>query len=67
MIDLDAEQGRKPGPKGPDTVLCIIRPTKSLRLASIGAYLNKQMPFDNSILESINFLDHVMRMNPSEQ
>lgn len=67
MVDLDAEQGRQPRSTGPDTVLCIIRPTKSLRMACIGAYLNRQAPFDNTILECINFLDHVMRMMPSEK
>jgi eukaryotic translation initiation factor 2C len=67
MVDLDAEQGRNPRPTGPDTVLCIIRPTKTLRMACIEAYLSRQMPFDSAILECINFLDHVMRMMPSEQ
>ncbi|PSS06975.1 hypothetical protein M430DRAFT_271769 [Amorphotheca resinae ATCC 22711] len=65
-VDLDAEQGRRPRPTGPDVVLCIIRPTKTLRMACIGAYLSKQMAFDNTILECINFLDHAMRMMPSE-
>jgi eukaryotic translation initiation factor 2C len=35
-------------------------------MACIGAYLSKQMAFDNTILECINFLDHAMRMMPSE-
>lgn len=67
VVNLDEEQGRQPGPKGPDTVLCIIRPTKALRMASLEAYLNKKMAFDNSVLECINFLDHVMRMHPSQK
>lgn len=66
-VNLDEEQGRQPGPKGPDIVLCIIRPTKSLRMASLEGYLNKKIAFDNSVLECINFLDHVVRMTPSLQ
>ena len=66
LVNLDAEQGRQPRASGPDEVFCIIRPTKPLRMACLGAYLNKQMQFDNSVLESINFLDHLMRMGPSQ-
>ena len=67
VVNLDEEQGRHPGPKGPDTVMCIIRPTKTLGMACLTGYLNKTVAFDNSVLECINFLDHVMRMGPSQR
>jgi eukaryotic translation initiation factor 2C len=68
IIDLDAEQNRRPHPtKGPDQVKVVIRQTKVLRMAALGAYLNKEMAFDVHILECINFLDHLMRQQPSEQ
>lgn len=56
MVDLDAEKGRNPRPGGPDQVYCIIKPSKPIRMAAIGAYLSGQMPFDNSVLESISEL-----------
>jgi len=85
MVDLDAEKGRQPRQgQAPDQVKVIIRPSKVVRMAVIEAYLNKSMPWDNSILEaisklhsikvlililtsSLDFLDHAMRMWPSDQ
>ncbi|EPQ63543.1 Bgt-1037 [Blumeria graminis f. sp. tritici] len=66
-VDLDAEKGRaaRPG-KSPDTCYVIIRLAKTIRMASIKAYIEKKIAFDNTVLESINFLDHVMRQGPSE-
>ncbi|CCU74167.1 argonaute/ago1/eukaryotic translation initiation factor 2c [Blumeria hordei DH14] len=66
-VDLDAEKGRaaRPG-KSPDTCYVIIRLSKTIRMASIKAYIEKKITFDNTVLESINFLDHVMRQGPSE-
>ncbi|KAH8777302.1 eukaryotic translation initiation factor-like protein 2C 2 [Hyaloscypha finlandica] len=67
LVDFDAEKGRQPHPqKGPDTCYCIIRPSKKIRMGVIQGYLSKQMPFDNSILEAISFLDHLMRQWPSQ-
>jgi eukaryotic translation initiation factor 2C len=55
LVDFDAEKGRQPHPqKGPDTCYCIIRPSKVVRMAVIAGYLEKKMPFDNSILEAIS-------------
>lgn len=66
-VDLDAEKGRAPRPGAlPDTCYVVIRPSKSIRMAVIQAYLQKKTPFDNAILEGINFLDHAMRQGPSE-
>lgn len=54
-VDLDADKGRPArANKAPDTVYCIIRPTKTIRMEVIGAYLRKQMAFDNSVLEAIS-------------
>ena len=55
MVDLDAEKGRQPRPdRAPDVVKVVIRPAKVVRMAVIEAYLNKSMPWDNSILEAIS-------------
>ncbi|KAE8440738.1 hypothetical protein EG329_006633 [Mollisiaceae sp. DMI_Dod_QoI] len=64
-IDFDAEKGRQPR-DDPDVVYCVIKPSKVVRMAVIQGYLSRQMPFDNAILEAINFLDHLMRQGPSE-
>lgn len=51
---MDEENNRKPRPSGPDIVYCVIRPSKTIRMAVIDAYLTGQIPFDNSILECIS-------------
>ncbi len=82
MVDLDAERGRQPRPGHEDKSYCVIRKSKVIRMAAIGAYLTRQIPFDNAVLEAISkstqpfekfvltkqdFLDHVLRQGPSEQ
>lgn len=53
-VDLDNEKGRLPRPgKLPDTCYVVIRRVKSIRMAVIRGYLQKQIPFDNTILEAI--------------
>ncbi|PVH73736.1 Piwi-domain-containing protein [Cadophora sp. DSE1049] len=67
-VNFDVEKGRAPRPDKPaDEVYVIIRPTTQIRMAVIGAYLNKSIQFDKSVLEAITFLDHCMRQGPSEQ
>ncbi|KAH6682517.1 Piwi domain-containing protein [Halenospora varia] len=68
LVDLDAERGRAPRPgKESEKIYCHIRQSKVVRLSVIAAYLNQQTPFDNAILEAINFLDHAIRQGPSEK
>ncbi|RKF74147.1 Protein argonaute [Golovinomyces cichoracearum] len=67
QVDLDAEKGRAPRPGAiPDICYVIIRQVKVVRMAVIQGYLEKKIPFDNSILEAISFLDHALRQGPSE-
>jgi eukaryotic translation initiation factor 2C len=58
-VNLDEENGRLPRPSGPDIIYVVIRPSKTIRMAVISAYLTKKMPFDTSILECISKLIHV--------
>ncbi|KAL3426357.1 eukaryotic translation initiation factor 2c [Phlyctema vagabunda] len=68
MVDLDAEQGRTPREgKDPNVYKVIISQTKSVRLAIIEAFLSRKIQFDNSVLEAITFLDHLLRQSPQEQ
>ncbi|TAQ85545.1 hypothetical protein B7494_g6138 [Chlorociboria aeruginascens] len=67
-INLDVEKGRQVDPNQPDrnTHLVVVKHSKTIRMAVIQGYLSKQMAFDDSVLEAINFLDHLMRQWPSE-
>lgn len=58
MVDFDVEKGRRPRTDGspPDTCYVTIRPTKTIRMAVLGAYLSNQMAFDNTVLEAISKL-----------
>lgn len=69
IVDLDAEQGREPRPgRDRDNKHRVtIRKTTQVPLGSIEAYLNGKITFDNSVLESINFLDHLLRHSPSQR
>lgn len=52
-VDLDVENGRPSG-KGDRIILCKIKQTTVIRMASLHAYLNKQIEFDNSVLCAIS-------------
>lgn len=54
-VDFDAEKGRTPrDPNNRDQCLCTIKLAKSIRMAVIKGYLDRQMPFDSTILEAIS-------------
>ncbi|KAK3689869.1 Piwi domain-containing protein [Podospora appendiculata] len=65
MVDLDAEQGRRS--KGTNIFRVTIRHATRIRLDSLRAYLQGKMAWDNSVLECMSFLDHVLRQGPSER
>jgi eukaryotic translation initiation factor 2C len=66
MVDLDAEQGRTGHDTNRNSFRLVIRKTKTLDVgASIQGYLSGQISMNESILEAINFLDHLIRENPS--
>ena len=65
-VDLDAEQGRTNNKKS-NIFMITIRPAGTVRLGSLQAYLNGKASFDNSILECMSFLDHVLRQGASER
>ncbi|KAH8819457.1 eukaryotic translation initiation factor-like protein 2C 2 [Xylogone sp. PMI_703] len=65
LVNLDEEKGR-PSRNPPDTVYMTIKQTKVIKMAVIRGYLTRQMAFDSTVLEAINFLDHCIRQWPSE-
>lgn len=80
-VDLDAEAGRQPRPKkngtyGLDTAeepearntwRIYIKQTNLVKFEQLNMYLAKRASFDNSCLEAISFLDHLMRETPSKK
>ena len=66
-VDLDAEAGKTAVPGRQSMYYCVIRQTKTLHMEYLGAYLQRKVSWDSTVLECMNFLDHVMRQNPSEQ
>ncbi|KAI9830214.1 MAG: hypothetical protein M1826_005016 [Phylliscum demangeonii] len=64
-VDLDAEANIKPRAGRDNKHRITIRQTKKVPLGSIDAYLKGTITFDNSVLEAINFLDHLLRHEPS--
>ncbi|KAL2014266.1 hypothetical protein VTN00DRAFT_1791 [Thermoascus crustaceus] len=69
IVDLDAEYGRPPltSDKQRNAFRLFVRPTKVVNLATIDAWLRGQMSFNETVLESLNFLDHLLREYPSSQ
>ncbi|KAK1917141.1 hypothetical protein P3342_011986 [Pyrenophora teres f. teres] len=67
-IDLDEEEGRptKPGARGNKHII-FIRRTRQVDFASMASFLNGQIGWNNDCIDTINFLDHVLREWPSQQ
>lgn len=66
-VDLSKEKDKKmtKGPSREDKHVLCIRKTKAVSLTTLQAYLDKKCDFDDTCLEAINFLDHLMREMPS--
>ncbi|KAL9105736.1 MAG: hypothetical protein Q9227_009124 [Pyrenula ochraceoflavens] len=64
LVDLDQEQNKRPG-RNANQHRVTVRRTKQLDLEVLRAYINGQISFNNAVLESINFMDHLLRENPS--
>ena len=68
QVDLDQEKGKAPrAGKKPDVHRFNMRKTGEVRFDVLRAYLARQCDWDNHILESINFLDHLLRDGPSKR
>lgn len=67
LVDLDELRGRTPKPGKEDKCRVVIKRTKVITMAALKGYLDGKMAWDNTVLESINLLDHVLRQYPSEQ
>ncbi|KAI4955490.1 hypothetical protein J4E91_001351 [Alternaria rosae] len=67
-VDLDEEEGRptKPGARGNKHTIHV-RWTCQVDFINLNAFLNGQASWSNECIDTINFLDHVMREWPSQQ
>jgi eukaryotic translation initiation factor 2C len=67
-VDLDAEEGRptKAGARGNKHTIHL-RWTRKVDFVHLSAFLNGQASWSTDCIDTINFLDHVMREWPSQQ
>lgn len=65
-IDMDWENNKMSRPGTDNTFYLYIRRSTKIRLASLKAYLEGQMAWDQSVLACVDFFDHLIRQYPSE-
>ncbi|KAI9680849.1 MAG: hypothetical protein M1817_004289 [Caeruleum heppii] len=65
-VDLDAEAGIPPNDEHENKHMVVIRKTTPIELSSLQSYLQGKSKFSNSVLQAINFLDHLLREMPSK-
>ncbi|KAF9873507.1 eukaryotic translation initiation factor 2c [Colletotrichum karsti] len=70
-LKIDLDEGLPPPkngkPRRDNSFFFVMRQTKEVHLAALEAYLAGKMDWDNSVLEAMNFLDHLVRQGPSER
>ena len=65
LVNLDHERGREPKPgKEPEKIRFMMRQTNKVKFNVLVAYLEGKADFDNSVLEAINFFDHLLPEYP---
>ena len=64
VIDMNEERGQES--KRDNTFRLQVRQVSQINLAALDLYLKGTASFDNTVLESINFIDHLMRLTPSK-
>lgn len=66
-VDLDADAGKPPRRDGKANIhRVIIKRTAYVDFASLTAYMNGKLDFNNKCLEAVTFMDHLMRETPSK-
>ena len=66
-LDLDAERGIQAREGHSNTHRVKIRRTGRINLQVLQSYLDGTYQFDTTVLEAINFLDHLLRETPSSK
>ncbi|KAI9883228.1 MAG: hypothetical protein M1823_005004 [Watsoniomyces obsoletus] len=65
-VDLDLEEDRKPRPGRSNVHRVLIRRTTQVHMAALSSWLSGQAAFDQTVLQAMNFLDHLLRHTPSQ-
>jgi len=65
-VDLDEERGLAPGREGAMFEV-IVKNTGVIRMSALQGYLEGKSSWDNSVLETMTALDHILRQGPSEK
>lgn len=67
-VDLDAEEGKTAKPGGRSNVHTVyLRHTRQVDFAGVQAWLSGQASWSTDCIDTINFMDHLMREGPSQQ
>ena len=66
QVDLDADRGITPREGHSNIHRVKIRRTSKINLQVLQSYLDGRYQFDTTVLEAINFLDHLLRETPSK-
>lgn len=53
-VDLDAEAGKTGAPGRQSLYYCVIRQTKTLHMEYLGAYLQRKVSWDSTVLECMS-------------
>lgn len=64
---MDRQPRKRNGQVVEDSHRVEIKYAGTVRLDSLRAYINSQISFDEGVLESINFLDHLLREDPAKR
>ncbi|KAF2278534.1 Piwi-domain-containing protein [Westerdykella ornata] len=65
-VDLDQEQGRSPKPDKSNVHTIYIKHTRKVDFAALQAFLDGRASWSTECIDTINFLDHVLRERPSQ-
>ena len=68
-VDLDVEEGRKFNPEraGKNQHKVYLRKTKKVDFIGLSAFLEGKASWTSECIDTVNFLDHVMRERPSQR
>lgn len=67
QVDLDREKGQTTRPGRSNVHRFAMRAAGTVKFDVLRAYLDRKCDFDNDVLASINFLDHLLRDGPSKR
>ncbi|KAF2747569.1 Piwi-domain-containing protein [Sporormia fimetaria CBS 119925] len=68
IVDLDKEQGRAPPSSGKKNVHKVfIKHTRTIDFSGLTAFMNGKAGWSGECIDTINFLDHVLREGPSQK